>query len=494
MSSTRNTVGLSVNQKKWIYIAISFAVMMIIKNVTFPSSITTINGAELTATGQEALSVLVLALLLWITEAIPFHFTGILAMALLSVFGVNSFANIVKVGFGNINVIFFIGVFILSAFINKSGLGKRLVNICLSITGNSTKFILLGFIVTGVILSMWISNMAVAAMLMPLAKSLLDEEGVEPLKSNFGKALMMSVAWGSLIGGFGTPAGNGPNPLAIGFMKDMAGVDVSFLDWMKYGVPISIILLHDIDFSISLLLMLVFKPEMTHLKKSNEEIRKEFKNQPKLSRDEIVTLIIFIVTVLTWIFSAQLKKLLGIDLPIALPIAFTSMLFFFPGVSTIKYKEIEKSMSWSSIILVLSGVSLGMVLYDSGVANWIALGLLGRIENLSPILMVFVVVLSVSIMNITLSSATVSASIVIPIIIGLAMNIGVHTMALAFPAALASSLAFILITSTPTNVIAYSAGYFSIKDFAKVGVIMTVFSCIVVAVVMYGVGLMTGLY
>ena len=149
-------------------------------------------------------------------------------------------------------------------------------------------------------------------------------------------------------------------------------------------------------------------------------------------------------------------------------------------------------MSWSSIILVLSGVSLGMVLYDSGVANWIALGLLGRIENLSPILMVFVVVLSVSIMNITLSSATVSASIVIPIIIGLAMNIGVHTM--AFPAALASSLAFILITSTPTNVIAYSAGYFSIKDFAKVGVIMTVVSCIVVAVVMYGVGLMTGLY
>ena len=144
MSSTRNTVGLSVNQKKWIYIAISFAAMMIIKNVTFPSSITTINGAELTATGQEALSVLVLALLLWITEAIPFHFTGILAMALLSVFGVNSFANIVKVGFGNINVIFFIGVFILSAFINKSGLGKRLVNICLSITGNSTKFILLG--------------------------------------------------------------------------------------------------------------------------------------------------------------------------------------------------------------------------------------------------------------------------------------------------------------------------------------------------------------
>lgn len=107
----------------------------------------------------------------------------------------------------------------------------------------------------------------------------------------------------------------------------MAGVDVSFLDWMKYGVPISIILI-PVAWG---LLMLVFKPEMTHLKKSNEEIRKEFKNQPKLSRDEIVTLIIFIVTVLTWIFSAQLKKLLGIDLPIALPIAIYFYAVLLPG-------------------------------------------------------------------------------------------------------------------------------------------------------------------
>lgn len=491
MEKTSNkSGGLSVTTKRWIYIAISFLALIIIKNVSFPASFLTINGAELTAEGQEALAVLVMALLLWITEAIPFHFTGILAMALLAVFGVDSFANIVKTGFGNINVIFFIGVFILSAYINKSGLGKRLVNVCLSITGNNTKFILLGFIVTGVILSMWISNMAVAAMLMPLAKSLLDEEGVEPLKSNFGKALMMSVAWGSLIGGFGTPAGNGPNPLAIGFMKDMANVDVSFLDWMKYGVPISIALI-PVAWG---LLLLVFKPEMTHLKKTNEEIKKEFRNQPKLSRDEIVTLIIFVVTVLIWVFSSQLSKLLGIELPIALPVAFTSMVFFFPGVSTIKYKEIEKAISWSSIILVLSGVSLGMVLYQTGVANWIALGLLGNIAGLSPIIMVFVVIMGVSIMNITLSSATVSASIVMPIVIELTMKIGVPTMGLAFPAALASSLAFILITSTPTNVIAYSAGYFSIKDFAKVGVLMTVLSCVIVAVVMYGVGLLTGLY
>ncbi len=233
---------------------------------------------------------------------------------------------------------------------------------------------------------------------------------------------------GQLDGGFGTPAGNGPNPLAIGFMKDMAGIDVSFLDWMKYGIPISLV---HIPIAWGLLL-LAFKPEMKYLKKTNEEIKKEFKNQPKLSRDEIVTLIIFIATVALWVFSSPISKLLGIDLPIALPVMLTTMLFFFPGVSQTKYKAIEKEMSWSSIILVLSGVSIGMVLYQTGVANWIALGLLGNVGGLSPILMIFVVVLSVSLMNITLSSATVSASIVIPIIIELSMNLGIPTLGIAF--------------------------------------------------------------
>lgn len=151
-------------------------------------------------------------------------------------------------------------------------------------------------------------------------------------------------------------------------------------------------------------------------------------------------------------------------------------------------------MSWSSIVLVLSGISLGMILYNTGVANWIALGLLGSIGELGTIMMILVVVLSISIMNIALSSATVSASIVMPIVIQLSMTIGVPVLSIAFPAALATSLSFILITSTPTNVIAYSAGYFSIKDFAKVGVIMSIASCVIVALCMLGIGLMTGLY
>ena len=184
--------GPSLTVKRWIYIAISVLALILVKNITFPAALTTVEGASLTPQGQDALAVLVFALLLWITEAIPFHFTGLLSLVLLTLFGVDSFNKIISVGFGNNNVIFFIGVFILSAFINKSGLGKRIVNCCLSVTGNQTKFILLGFLTVGALLSMWISNMAVAAMLMPLATALLKEEGLKPLESKFGKGLLIS--------------------------------------------------------------------------------------------------------------------------------------------------------------------------------------------------------------------------------------------------------------------------------------------------------------
>lgn len=308
--------SLSLDLKKWIYIGISIIALMFIMNINLPASLTNVQDAPLTAEGQKALAILVFALILWITEAIPFHFTGLLSMVLLALAGIDSFSNIVTLGFGNNNVVFFIGVFILSAFINRSGLGKRIVISCLSVTGNNTKYILLGFITVGTLISMWVSDMAVAAMLMPLAKSLLDEEGVKPMESNFGKSLLIAVSWGSLIGGLGTPAGNGPNPIAIGFMKDMAGIDMSFLDWMKYGVPISLILI-PVAWG---LLLLVFKPEIKYLKKTNEEIKREAKNQPKFSRDEKLTLIIFVVTVLLWLFSSKISELLGVSIPISLPV------------------------------------------------------------------------------------------------------------------------------------------------------------------------------
>jgi solute carrier family 13 (sodium-dependent dicarboxylate transporter), member 2/3/5 len=476
--------------KNILYMIIALGIMLIVMKLPLPESITGTGDAQLTPLGRNALGILLFALILWITEVIPFHITGLLGVFMMALFGVDSFKNVVKMGFGNDIVMFFIGVLILSSFISRSGFGKRISMFILSKTGNNTAMIILGFLVAGTVLSMWVTDMAVAAMLMPLGRAILQEQKVKPLESNFGKALMIACAWGPIIGGIGTPAGCGPNPLAIGFLKDMAGIDVSFIDWMIYGVPSAIMLI----LPSWAILLLFFKPEMKKLSKSKGELKEDFKNMPRMEREEKVTVIIFLMTVILWLISPLLEKLLGIGIPVSMPVLLTSIIFFFPGVSKIKWKEVEPEISWSGIILILSGISLGMMVYNTGAAKWLSMALLGGVGDLHPFVQIFSIVFIVSLLKVGLSSNTVTATIVIPIIIALAQSLGLPVMAITLPAALTSSLAFILVTSTPTNVIPYSAGYFSISDMAKAGSVLTVVSSLIMAGTVFVIGSLRGLY
>jgi sodium-dependent dicarboxylate transporter 2/3/5 len=480
----------SDNVKKLLYLGLAFLVMIIMMVLPLPDSIRDAGKGVLTEEGQIAMGILLFSLVLWMTEALPFHITGMLSVVLLAVFHVDSFKNIISVGFGNNIIAFFIGVLVLSAFITKSGLGKRISVFILSRTGNNTSLIILGFMLVGAILSMWITNMAVAAMLLPLGVSILEEEGCVRLKSNFGKALMIACVWGPLIGGIGTPAGAGPNPIAIGFLKEMAGVDLSFTQWMKYGIP-AVILLLPPGWA---LLLLLFKPEMKHLKKTKEQLRHDFDNYPPMGREEKLTLVIFLLTVFLWLTSGFFGKLLGISIPVSMPVLLTATLFFFPGVTSLEWKKIEEDISWSGIILVVTGISIGMMLYQTGAAGWLSFVLLGGIGSFSPLLRVGAIVLIVMILKIALSSNSVTATIVIPIMIALAENLGLDPLSIALPASITASLAFILVTSSPTNVIPYSAGYFSIRDFAKSGIIMTLVTTLIVSLVIYVVGRASGLY
>lgn len=476
--------------KNLFFILLAFAIALLIIYLPLPDAIVHAGDATLTDAGKKAIAILLFALILWMTEAIPFHITGLIGVILMALFKVDAFKTIIKLGFGNDIVVFFIGVLILSAFITKSGLGKRISMLILSKTGNNTYLIILGFLITGVVLSMWVTDMAVAAMLMPLAKSILVEEKVTPLKSNFGKALMISCAWGPIIGGIGTPAGCGANPLAVGFLKDMAGISVNFLDWMIFGVPAAILLI----LPTWGMLVLFFKPEMKRLTKSKEDIKNDFVNLPKMDREQKITVIIFVLTVTLWLTSPLLEKLIGINIPISMPVLLTASLFFFPGVSKIKWKEIQSDISWNGIILVVAGISLGMSLYNSGAAKWISVVLLGGIDSFQPFIQILAIILIVAMLKIVLSSNTVTGTIIIPIMIALAQSLGLSALAITLPAAITASLAFILVTSTPTNVIPYSAGYFSIKDMAKAGVVMTIVSSVIVATVILVVGRITNLY
>ncbi|MDC7226987.1 MAG: DASS family sodium-coupled anion symporter [Spirochaetales bacterium] len=478
------------SSSRWGFIALAFAVFFFIRYIPLSEELRFFGGAELTVMGQTAIGILMFSLILWMSETIPFHLTGMIGIVLMALFQVDTFKNIIRVGFGNHTVAFFIGVLILSAFITMSGLGKRIAMYILSKTGNNTRNIILGFLVTGLVLSMWITDMAVAAMLMPLAHAIVKEEGCEPLKSNFAKALLISTAWGPLIGGIGTPAGCSVNPIAIGFLQDVAGIAIGFPEWMSYGVPAAVILIP----IAWLVLITVFKPEISHLSKSKEELKKEFQELAPMGREEKITALVFALTAILWLTTPWLQKIFGISIPVSMPVFLTGTLFFLPGMSSIPWRKIEKEINWSSIILVLTGIALGMMLYQTGAAKWIAMLLFGKIASLPTLVTIFLIVFLVSLLKVALSSNAVTGTIIIPIMIELAKGFGLDPLAIVIPAAITANIAFILVTSTPATVISYSAGYFSISDMAKVGVIMTIFSSIAVALVLFFIGQFTGIY
>ena len=464
--------------KKLLYAGLALLVLIAVSQWPLPESVAQ-GSAPLTAAGQSALAVMLFCLVMWIAQVLPFHITGLLALVILALLRVDTFTSVVREGFGSNTAVFFLSILIISAFISESGLGRRALALTLSLTGNKTMRIIFAFLFVAVLTTMWVTAVAVTAMMVSMAQEVLKREKLEPLKSNFGRVLMMSCAYGPVIGGMATPAGAGCNPLSIDFFRDMAGIKITFIHWMSYGVPASLLMLIPTWFVLTRL----FPPEMDELTVTADELRQEYRDMPAATRDEKISLGILLLTIVLWLASPWLESLLGIDLPAAMPVTLTACLLFFPGMCSIPWRRIEPHISWSGILLILTGISLGSMLYQTGAARWMASSMLGGISAVPLWAKIFLVVIVTILMKIAFSSNTVTATIIIPILIELAGQLQLDPMYIAFPAALAASQSLILVTSSPNNVIPYNTGWFTAGNMMKAGFILTPLSAAVITAV-----------
>jgi sodium-dependent dicarboxylate transporter 2/3/5 len=430
------------------------------------------NVIPLTAAGKTCLAIMAFAVTLWVTEALPFAATSLLVVLLIPALGIADFRAVVRASFGDPVIVFFIGVLILAAAFTRSGLGTRLTYLVLLRVGTRTSRVLLGFLIVGTLISMWITDIAVAAMLLPLGVGLLNDAGLRPGQSNFGRALMIATAFGPLIGGIATPAGTAANLVAIAQLKQLANVDVSFLRWMGLGVPASLLM---IPFAWWILLRL-FPPELDRLPITSDEIRGRLRDLGPLRPAESRTLLVFAVVVALWLFTTLPVEAVGLGAGVAM---------FLPGINVLSWKEAEAHVEWGGVMMIVAGLSLGLVVFDSGAARWLAWVLLGQITSVPSALRPFVIVLAVAGLHMLFSSNTVTATIITPILVALATDLRLDSWMTVAPAAFTSSLAFILVSEGPTTIIAYSSGYFSIRDMAKAGILMTLAAAACVAATQY---------
>ena len=445
---------------------------------------------ELTDDGKACIAILAFAVTLWVTEVIPFAVTSLFVTLLIPLFRIADYETVIAAGFGNTVITFFIGVLILSAAFTRSGLGPRLANYILLKVGTRTDKVLLAFLIVGALISMWITDMATAALLLPLGVGLLRDARLSPRESNFGRALMIACAFGPLIGGIATPAGTGANLIAISYLKELANVDISFLRWMSFGVPASLLMIP----LAWLLLLKVFPPEIETLPFERHEIEERVRDLGSLKPIEIKTLIIFVATICLWLITPAVSELTRgeINPPIQAVALLGALSLFLPKIRVLSWTDAQHDIDWGGILLIVAGLSLGLMVYQTGAARWLALAIMGDMLLVHFVLRPFVIVIAVALLHVMFSSNTVTGTIIIPILIALAHDLGIDAWAIVAPAAFTSSLAFILVTETPTNVIPYSSGYFSIRDMAKVGVWMTLVAAACVTVSIVGVGFLTG--
>ena len=469
--------------KKYICFAAAVALMAAINLLPLPQPLESAGGlVNLTMQGKAALSVLGFVIILWFSEAMPFPVTALFGLLLAFLFSLASFGDLVAYGFGSSITVFFIGVLTISSGLTRSGLADRFTRIIINRIGLNPRKIIFTFMAMGALLSMWIVNMSVAAILLPMAVTILKRAGQVPGESNFGRALLIAVAWGSAIGGISTPVGNGANIVALGYLRELAGIPINFLTWMIVGLPAALMILP----LAYLILVRVFPPE--ELKNPIISDHSKMNHVPeKLKAAEWKALIIFALTVLFWLGDPLLSHLTGLSIPIEVVAVSAAVAFFLPGINILSWKEAQADIDWGGIVLIAAGLSLGMIIYETGAAHWLAMIAFAPIGGLGLALRIFLAVLIVELLKVFFSSNTVTGVILIPMMIAFSISLGMNPWYLAGPVAIATSMAFILVTSSPTNVIPYAAGYFSISDFARAGLFLTLVIpfCITLAFIIF---------
>ena len=453
-----------MKDRRLLYISMAVAALLLVLVLPLPSEIETAQGTlvDLSPAGKASLAVLAMAVVLWMTEALPFPVTGLIALAVLAIAGAGDFRALVKEGFGHEIVLFALGVLIFSAAINRTGLLRRAMTVLVLRFGHSPRMIILAFLVIGALTSMWISDMAVAAILVPIGIGILRQAKVKKRESNFGRALMISCTWGPLI-------------------------DLSFGAWMMLGVPAMCLMIPCAWFT----LLKCFPMDVARLEVSEDEARAQIEELGPFSRREGLAIGVLSLAIVLWLAKPLLDGWTDgatSYMSISFVALVCSCLFFLPKIEVLSWSQAEEEIDWGAIILILTGLSLGMTIYHTGAARWVATLAFARIGVLHPIAQVFLVVLGVALMKVLFSSNTVTGVIVVPLLIALSKQIGVPATLLAIPAGITASLAFILVTSSPTNVIVYSSGYFSIGDMAKAGLWMTIWAsiCVTVSIVLTG--------
>lgn len=414
----------------------------------------------------------------WMTEAIPIPATALLPLGLFPLLGVLSPADASE-PYANEVIFLFMGGFLLAVTMEKWGLHKRIALAIVASVGTSPNRLVLGFMLASAFLSMWISNTATAAMMLPIAIAIGEmfrpPESKEPYE--FGIALMLGVAYASSIGGVATLIGTPPNAVLAGAASELLAREIGFLQWMAVGLPVAAVMLP----AAWLLLTRILFPTGNLVGNATAIIDGERAALGHPSRGEKIVGTVFVLTALAWILRTE-KAFGEVTLPglasfvpgladSTIAMLAAASLFLIPvdwrrGEFALDWKTALR-IPWEVLVLFGGGLSLARAMEQSGLAAWIggAVGGLGAV----PLVVVVVAVTTVIVFLTEVTSNTATATMAMPVMAGVASGLAADPLVLMTAAALGASMAFMLPVATPPNAIVFASGYLRIPQMVRAG-------------------------
>ena len=438
--------------------------------------------------GFRLLGIIIWMAVWWISEVVPIAVTSLLPIILFPSLNI---LNIQETGanYGHKYIFLFIGGFILANAIQKWNLHKRIaLNIILKI-GGSTDKIILGFMLATGFLSMWISNTATTVMMLPIALSVINQlkdhpETLENENKVFGKALMLGVAYSASAGGIATLIGTPPNLIFAGFIHENFNIEISFFQWMKIGFPVSIILMLFIWWFLT---KYAFKRNKTGFPGGKEEIKKILSKMGKINNEEKKILIVFTLTILSWIFRKNTINLIIPNFDDSM-IAISSAIILFILPSKNKKEPIMKwkdalTIPWGILLLFGGGLSIAKGFQATGLDHWIG-DQLSFLTFSSSLLVIFLIIAGVNFLT-EMTSNMATTAMLLPVMIPIANIMQINPFLLLVGTTLAASCAFMLPVATPPNAVVFGSKLLKISDMVKAGILINIFSIIIILIMVY---------
>jgi solute carrier family 13 (sodium-dependent dicarboxylate transporter), member 2/3/5 len=448
----------------WNALVLQLSILSLLILVVLPAP------ASLGLPGLRSIGIFTVCFVLWITNALPIAITGLLAISLIALYRVLPAPEAFAL-FGNTAVFFILGAFILAAAIMKSGLSKRAALWMLARFGHGPRTLITGVFLIAFTLSLFMSEHAVAAALLPVILELVEaaEETKAPQARKYGRGLLFALIWGTVIGGTGTLLGGARAPLALGILKRTTGEEMGFFEYSQAVFPITATLaLIGLAF-----LMFHFGNTSIPMARLRGTLREQTAELGPVRPQERGIALVFVLTVVAWIWLGHRFDLATIAILSAVS------LFLF---RLTKWEDTEEYINWGILLMYGGAIALGTAFSGSGAAAWMASSFLGWTEG-HPMLLLATLSLFTTALTEGMSNSA-AVALLLPLGLGMLAGMDISGTAVAVAIAFSAGLGYIFPTGAPAIALAFTSNRLSIRDMIVIGLPMSIISWTLIVLAM----------